>query len=95
MGHEPHDLELAVLKCGQSGVWHRQEDLATNLEPLVLQHLLDSNLFAIGYELGLVDDAKGAIADDLVIGVGYFSGGAGLAIAGRDCCDPRRVVKRC
>lgn len=41
----------------------------TNLEPLVLQHTLDGRIFARRRKLRLEDDTKGAIADDLALGI--------------------------
>lgn len=42
---------------------------ATHLEALVLQHTLDGRILAAGGQLGLEDDAKGAIADDFALRV--------------------------
>lgn len=42
---------------------------ATHLEPLVLQDTLDGSIFSRGRKLGLKDNTKGAIADNLALGV--------------------------
>lgn len=68
------------------------KETAADLETLVLQHLLDRYLFTGGDELGLVDDTKGAISDDLVVGVGDISRRATLAVVGGDGGDPRGIV---
>jgi hypothetical protein len=42
---------------------------STHLESLVLQDALDGRVLARGRELGLEDDAEGAIAHDLALGI--------------------------
>ena len=82
----------------QGGERHRQEDPeheAADLEPLVLQDLLDGNVLLVlggGEELGLEDDTKGAVANDLAVGVGKLPCLAGLAIRGNYTDDFVRVV---
>lgn len=61
--------------------------IATHLEPLVLQNLLDGNVIAtlmFGDEFSLKDDAKRAVADDFTIRVRDVTGVARLAIRGND-----------
>jgi hypothetical protein len=50
------------------------------LESLVLQHPLDGRIFTIGRDLGLKDDAKGAIAYNLALGILHLARLAGDAI---------------
>jgi hypothetical protein len=42
----------------------------THLEALVLQHTLDGSILSAGRQLGLENDAEGAIADDFALRVG-------------------------
>jgi hypothetical protein len=50
------------------------------LEALVLQDALDGGVFSARRELGLEDDAKGAVSDDFALSVGEISGLSGDAI---------------
>jgi hypothetical protein len=51
-----------------------------HLEALVLQHALNGRIFAAGRQLGLEDDAKGAVADNLALRVGEVLVFARLAV---------------
>jgi hypothetical protein len=53
---------------------------AAYLEALVLQHALDGRILAAGRQLGLEDDAKGAVADNLALRVGKVLVLASLAV---------------
>jgi hypothetical protein len=70
---DSHDLQLSVLgRVSQlAGV---AEWGSACLEALVLQDALDGGVFAAGRQLGLEDDAKGAISDDFALSVGEISG---------------------
>ena len=46
----------------------------TYLEALVLKDTLDCCIFAVGRELGLKDNTKGSIADDLALRILHFPG---------------------
>jgi hypothetical protein len=50
------------------------------LEAFILEHTLDGRVFAAWGELGLKDDAEGAIAHDLALGVLHFTSLASKAI---------------
>ena len=50
------------------------------LESFVLQYTLDSSILAIGGDLGLEDDAEGAISNNLALGVLHLSSLAGDTI---------------
>ncbi len=66
-----------------------------DLETLVLQNLLDGDVLLVlghGKELGLEDDAEGAVSGDLAVAVRELAGFAGLAIGGNDLDDLVRVV---
>ena len=52
----------------------------TYLEAFVLKDTLDSSIFAAGRELGLEHDAKGAVSNDLALGVLHIASLAGQAI---------------
>lgn len=54
--------------------------IKTYLEALVLQHALDGGVFARRRQLGLEDNTKGAIADNLALGVLHLLGLAGQAV---------------
>lgn len=54
--------------------------IETYLEALVLQHALDGGILPRRRELGLEDDAEGAIADNLALGVLHLLGLAGQAV---------------
>jgi hypothetical protein len=61
-----------------------------DLESLVLQHALDGGIFAAGRELSLEDDAKGAISNNLALGVRNVSclaRGAVLDLFADDFCS--------
>jgi hypothetical protein len=61
--------------------------ITTDLEPLVLQDLLDGDIlsvFRLGNKLGLKDDAEGTIADNFAIRIRYVTGLAALAIGSND-----------
>lgn len=51
-----------------------------HLESLVLQHPLDGGILSAWRELGLEDDAKGAVADNLALRVGEVLVLAGLTV---------------
>jgi hypothetical protein len=51
-----------------------------HLEALVLQHALNGRIFAAGRQLGLEDDTKGAVADNLALRVGEVLVFARLAV---------------
>lgn len=58
----------------------------SHLEPFVLKHLLDGHQLAGVAQLGLVDDAKGAVADDFGVGVADLLRPVGpLARGGHHC----------
>jgi hypothetical protein len=72
MSHDPHDLELAILADISIPAGYTVD--RTNLEPLVLQNSLDGSIFTTGGQLGLKDNTKGAIPNDLALGVLHVSG---------------------
>jgi hypothetical protein len=75
----------------------RRDRETTDLEALVLENLLDSNLlFVLGHveETGGKYDAKGAIANDLAVCVRDLLLFAGLAVGGDDLDYPRGVIYR-
>lgn len=47
--------------------------IRAHLESLVLQDSLDGSIFTAWRQLGLEDDAKGAIANNLALSVGQIS----------------------
>ena len=69
-----------------------------HLEPLILQHLLNRDVrpfLRTTGELRLEHNAKGAISDDLAVGVGDVSRFAGLSIRSDDFDDLPRVIDGC
>ena len=75
---------------GRSGTW-----ASANLEPLVLQNLLDGNFLSLlrpPHKLCLEHDTKRPIADDFAVGVGKILCLARLAIRGNYLDDFVRVV---
>lgn len=67
----------------------------TCLESLVLQDFLDGDVahrVGVLEELGLEDDAEGAIADNLAICVDEIAGITRLAVGGDDLDDLARIV---
>jgi hypothetical protein len=72
--------------------------IATYLEPLVLQNLLDGNVIAtlmFRDKFGLENDAERAVADDFTIGVRDVTGVTGLAIRGNDFNHLSGIVDGC
>ena len=69
----------------------------TDLEPFILQHLLDRNILVSGLveEPRLEDDTEGAVAYDLAVGIGEIFLVARLAVRGDDLDDFMGVVDRC
>lgn len=66
-----------------------------NLEPLILENLLDCYIlpvFGATNHPGLEDDAERAVADDFAIGVGDFFCFGCFAIRGDDLDDFVRIV---
>lgn len=59
---------------------HVDDGLRAHLETLVLEHSLDRRVFTAWRQLGVEDDAKGPIANDLALRVGEFSGLTSQAI---------------
>ena len=102
MRDQPHDLELPVLlKTNRWALISPSESMRpywsdiTNLEPLVLQHLLDRDLGSgrlLVEKFGLEDDTKGAIANDFAVGVSEITGIARLAILRYDLDDFAGIV---
>jgi len=75
--------------------WRDEE--TTDLEALILEDLLDSNiLFVLGHveEAGSKYDAKGAIAYDFAVCVRDLLLVAGLAVGSDDLDYPRGVIYR-
>lgn len=67
----------------------------SDLEPLVLQNLLDCNIVAIlrcSDKPGLEHDTKGTVADDFAVGVGDLSGLGRLAVGSNNFHDFVGVV---
>lgn len=67
----------------------------TNLEPFVLENLLDRNICVVLWtasESGLKDDTKRTISDDFTVGVGDVPGVARFAIRGNDFDDLAWIV---
>ena len=86
-----HDLEFTILTrkkkkkkrvpCFFFFFWTRITLAArAHLEAFVLKDAFDGSIFAAGRQLGLEDNAKGAIAHDLTLGVLHITSLAGNAI---------------
>jgi hypothetical protein len=72
MADKTHDLEFAVLAADEPVADNNQRQCETYLEAFILENLLDRNLlFFLGHveKASGEDDAKGAIAYDLAIGI--------------------------
>lgn len=70
----------------------------TDLEPLVLQDLLDGNIvtgFCLRDELCLEDDTEGAVSDDFAVCIGNVHCVARLSFGGDDFDDLPGVVDGC
>ena len=67
----------------------------TNLESFVLQDLFDGYILLFFWniqELGSKNNTKGAVSDDLAVGIGDFSLLAALAVRGDDLDDFARII---
>lgn len=95
------DRQLAPkVESDEDGTKGEEEEgrKGTNLEPLVLENLLDGNIvtrFRLRDELCLEDDTEGAISDDLTVGVGDVRVLASLSVGCDDFDDLPRVVDGC
>jgi hypothetical protein len=72
MTDKTHNLEFAILLAHERDGDNNQGRCETDLEALILENLLDGNLlFLLGHveKASGKDDAKGAIAYDLAIGI--------------------------
>lgn len=91
-------LPYAFASVVQDRKGEREKRRATNLEPLVLQHFFDGDVLigrcpkAAFDETSLEDDAKGAIANDLAVGVGDLAGLAALAVGRDDLDELLRII---
>jgi hypothetical protein len=77
---------LRVSRCAGAHVGSHAQ---TDLEALILQHPFDGGVFSAGGQLGLEDDAEGAVAHNLALCVGQvlvFSGLAVLDLFADDFC---------
>lgn len=83
MSDDAHDLQLAVLRRVSKRVAPpARSHSQTDLEALVLEHTLDGGIFSAGGQLGLKNDAKGAVAYDLALRVRQI-----LVVAGHTVLD--------
>ena len=66
----------------------------THLEPLVLQDLLDRNIWVARLieESRLKDDSEGSVSYDLAIGIGEIFLVSRLAVGGDDLDDLTRII---
>ena len=66
----------------------------THLEPLVLQHLLDRDVWVtlLLEESRLEDDTKGAVSYDLAIGIGEILLVSRFAVRGDDLDDLAGII---
>jgi hypothetical protein len=64
----------------------RWGEVETDFEALVLEDLLDGNVFTVAAieKLCLEDDTEGSVADDFAVGVGDVFGLSGLSVGGND-----------
>jgi len=95
MRDESHDLQFTVLLSGLEKKKGGVRGKGTDLEALVLQDLLDSNILALLWradDFCLKDDSKGAIADHLAVCVDEVSLVSGLAVGGNNFDDLVWVV---
>ena len=72
--------------------------IATDLEPFILQDLLDGDVIPIlklGDKFGLKDDAERAVADDFAVRVRDVTSVASLAIRGDDFDHLSGIVDGC
>jgi hypothetical protein len=103
--HESHNLQFSVLGTArESGRGcHGQPRRAaltsnrmTNLEPFILKHLLDGNVFNLLRSIApfsLEDDTERPIAYDFAVGITEFHRLASLAVGGNDLDFLLRVIK--
>lgn len=69
MTNDAHDLELTILWPGQHGLDATDPAEKAHLESLVLEDTLDGGIFVGRGQLGLEDDTKGTISDNLALSV--------------------------
>lgn len=67
MAHDAHDLEFTVLIMLALAAPAYTSRAQAHLEAFVLEHALDGGVLAAGRQLGLENDAEGAIAYDLAL----------------------------
>ena len=60
-----------------------------------MQDLLNGNIILLSQQLCLEDHTKGAVADDLAVGVGQLACLSRLAVGGNNLDDFMGVVDRC
>lgn len=65
---------------GRGGVGRGKATRNTHLEALVLKNSLDGGILTTGRQLGLEDDTKGAVADNLALRIGEVLVVAGQAV---------------
>ena len=81
MPDDAHDLELSVLHNTINLSTHMSREICeASLKPLILQHPLDGSILATGGQLGLEDDAKRPIANNLALSVCELSSLSGQAV---------------
>jgi hypothetical protein len=72
VSYDSHDLQFSILPSRSAS--RRSLAKPSYLETLVLQDSFDGSVLAAGRQLGLEDDAKRAVADDLALRIGNVSG---------------------